>query len=103
MKAIYLLAADPITTLVNSAPAAPTGDDLYFGMTFAGLVLAGLFSLLGMGYLVYAKKQAKLIVGLTGLGLMIFPFFITGTLAMAVTGVILLFLPYLLARVGVNL
>jgi len=57
---------------LTSIPAASSGGDgLLFGMSLAGLLLAAFFSLLGMAYLVYAKKQSRLIIGLAGIALLV--------------------------------
>ena len=92
-----------ITTFVVSIAAASTGDDGDFEAAFTRLVLAGVFGLFGLAYLVYARKQGRLIIGLTGVALMVYPFFVTNALVMGIIGVVLLFLPYLLKRVDIDL
>ena len=99
--------ADELSKLLSgatSAPAAASGsNEVLFGMTLAGLVLASLFSLVGMAYLLYAKKQGRLIVGLSGIWLLVFPFFVTNTYAIAAIGTVLVLLPPALKRVGIDM
>ena len=62
-----------------------------------------LFSLIGVAFIVYAKKQARLIVGLCGAALVVFPYFVTNTYIIAAIGVALCLLPAVLKRMGVDL
>ena len=62
-------------------------------MDVANLLWCILFGSIGMGYFIYGKKQANAVVRYTGVGLMVYPYFIGNTLALVLVGVILLFLP----------
>ena len=89
--------------LVTSAAAsAEAGSDLIFGFTMAGFLLAFVFSTIGLGYAIYAKKQMKLIVGVCGVGLMAYPFFVTDTVAIAVIGTALTLAPFVLNKFGIS-
>ncbi len=57
------------------------------------------FSLVGMGYFMYGKKQSDFIALLTGITLMVYPYFVTNVPTMFLIGVILLILPFALRRV----
>ena len=60
------------------------------------LMLSMLFGSVGLGYLVYGKKQRKLIPALAGIGLCAFPYFITKVWAMLLIGAALMVVPWLM-------
>jgi len=64
-------------------------------MSATYLMLTLLFSCFGMGYTMYAKRQRKVVPLLAGVGLMIFPYFVTSTAPMLLAGVALIVLPFL--------
>jgi len=80
-----------------------TSDDLFMGLTLAGLMLSGFFSLVGMAFVIYAKKQGRLIIGLCGGGLMLYPYCITNTWLILLVGLFLTFLPSILKRFNVDM
>jgi len=96
---------DQLNQALNSATSGPAGgsEGSLFGMTLTAFLLTSVFGLLGLAYLVYAKRQGRLIIGLCGVGLMIFPLLVTNTVAMAACGTVLVFLPAVLKRVGIDL
>jgi hypothetical protein len=53
-----------------------------------------LFGCVGLGYFVYGKKQSLVVPLVCGLALMIFPYFIDDTIALAAIGVALMAIPY---------
>jgi hypothetical protein len=53
-----------------------------------------LFSSIGLGFFVYGKKQKAVIPLLCGLGLMIYPYFVSSTVLLVAIGVALMALPY---------
>ena len=55
-----------------------------------------LFSAAGLGFFVYGKKQRSIVPLLFGVALMIFPYFVTNTLALVVIGLLLMAVPYFL-------
>ncbi len=63
-------------------------------MDESSLVWGLVFGSVGLGYFMYGKKQKKMVPFLSGLGLMIVPYFISGTLLLVTAGVVLLALPY---------
>lgn len=63
-------------------------------MSAALLMWNVVFSSVGLAYFVYGKKQGALIPLFCGLGLMIFPYFISGTLTLVIVGAILCALPW---------
>ncbi|CAM3685520.1 hypothetical protein [Roseateles saccharophilus] len=65
----------------------------------ASLLLWGvLFGSLGLGYFVYGKKQGAVMPLLCGLGLMVFPYFISSIWLLVGVGVVLAALPYFFRR-----
>ncbi len=57
------------------------------------LLLSVLFSSLGVGYVVYARRQRRGAALIAGVGLMVYPFFVHGVLLMLAVGVGLCSLP----------
>lgn len=53
-----------------------------------------LFSSIGLGYFVYGKKQKAAVPLLSGLGLMIYPYFVSSTILLGAIGAALIALPY---------
>ena len=57
------------------------------------LILNVVFSAIGMGYFVYGKRQKALIPVLCGVGLMVYPLFVSQALLMILTGAGLMLVP----------
>lgn len=53
-----------------------------------------LFSSIGLGFFVYGKKQKAVVPLLSGLGLMIYPYFVSNALLLVAIGAALVMLPY---------
>jgi len=51
------------------------------------------FSSIGFGYFIYGKKQSHMVARYTGVALMIYPYFISNTVALVVVGLLLMLLP----------
>lgn len=62
------------------------------------LLLTSLFSLIGMAFFIYGKKTTQFAYLGTGSLLMIYPFFITGTILITVIGVLLTAAPFVIRR-----
>lgn len=60
----------------------------------ASLLWGLLFGSIGMGYFVYGKKQQRGIALLSGIALMVFPYFFTSWLLIVLIGILLMTLPY---------
>ncbi len=63
-------------------------------MNEAWMLWGLLFGSIGLGYFVYGKKQRAAIPLACGLALMIFPYFVSSTLWLVVTGGVLMVIPY---------
>lgn len=61
-------------------------------LIFTGL----LFGSIGMGYIVYGRKQSNLIAFLAGVGLCVFPYFISSIWTSIALGVGLVLLPFMI-------
>jgi len=55
-----------------------------------------LFGSIGLGFLIYGRKQKAVVPLVCGLALMIFPYFISNTILLIVMGVVLMAVPYFL-------
>ena len=55
-------------------------------MSSTSLILGGIFSAIGAAALFYGKKQSRMKPMLIGIGLLVYPFFITDTVMLAVIG-----------------
>ena len=53
-----------------------------------------LFSSIGLGFFVYGKKQRMIVPLICGLALMVYPYFMPNTVALVLTGLVLLAIPY---------
>ena len=64
-------------------------------MNGTNLVLGMLLGAVGAGYLVYGRRQGKGSALLAGVGLMVFPYFVSGLLITLGVAVVLAALPFL--------
>jgi len=55
-----------------------------------------LFGSVGLGFLIYGRKQKAVVPLVCGLALMIFPYFISNTILLITIGVALMAVPYFL-------
>ncbi len=53
-----------------------------------------LFGSIGMGYFVYGKKQGRFVPILSGIALIVFPYFVENTIFLVLVGIALMALPY---------
>jgi hypothetical protein len=58
------------------------------------LMLGVLFGAVGMGYIVYGRKQRQGVALLSGIGLCVLPYVIPGAILLAIVGVVLMALPF---------
>jgi len=63
-------------------------------MNTSSLLWSLLFSSIGLGYFIYGKRQKAVAPLFCGLGLMIYPYFVSNTLLLVAIGVGLMALPY---------
>jgi hypothetical protein len=60
----------------------------------AMLIWGVFFGAIGLGFFVYGKKQKRIVPYLSGIALIIFPYFVSNTSILVITGSILMVLPY---------
>jgi hypothetical protein len=60
----------------------------------ATILWALVFGSVGLGYFIYGRKQANVVVRYTGIALMVFPYFVSNVYALVAIGVVLLVLPH---------
>jgi len=65
-------------------------------MDMAPLLWGVLFSSIGLGYFIYGKRQGAPVPLLCGIGLMVFPYFVSNSWAMVLVGAALMSVPYLI-------
>jgi hypothetical protein len=58
------------------------------------LIWGIIFGSIGLGFFVYGKKQKAIIPMVSGIGLMVFPYFIENTYVLILSGIVLVALPY---------
>jgi hypothetical protein len=58
------------------------------------LMLGVLYGAIGMGYLVYARRQRKGMALVSGVGLIVIPYVIPGVIWLIAAGVVLVALPF---------
>jgi hypothetical protein len=63
-------------------------------MNASTLIWGVIFGSIGLGFFVYGKKQKAVIPLLSGIVLMVFPYFISNPYIMILSGIILVALPY---------
>jgi len=57
-----------------------------------------IFGSVGLGFFVYGKKQKAIIPFLSGIGLLVFPYFISNVFILVITGIVLVALPFFIKR-----
>ena len=63
-------------------------------MNASWLLWGLLFGAIGLGYFVYGKRQRAVVPLVSGLALMLFPYFVSNTFALVTIGVALIAVPY---------
>ncbi|MDA8128874.1 MAG: hypothetical protein M0Z73_09290 [Betaproteobacteria bacterium] len=63
-------------------------------MSTSSLLWGLLFGSIGLGFFLYGKKQQAFVPLLSGLALMIFPYFVSSTALLVTIGIALTALPY---------
>ncbi len=65
-------------------------------MNISTLMWGIIFGSIGLGFFVYGKKQKAIIPVLSGIGLMVFPYFISNIYILIMSGIVLVALPFLI-------
>ena len=67
-------------------------------MNIAALLWGALFSSVGLGYFMYGKSQTRLVLLISGVLLMLYPYFVSGAWSTFLIGVILTTIPWIAKR-----
>lgn len=59
------------------------------------LIWGVIFGSIGLGFFVYSKKQKAIVPLISGIGLMVVPYFISNMYILVLSGIVLIALPYL--------
>jgi hypothetical protein len=62
----------------------------------ATLIWGLIFGSVGLAYFVYGRKQKRGVPFLSGIGLMVFPYFVSNVYLIVIIGTVLIALPYFL-------
>jgi len=60
------------------------------------LICSFIFGTIGFSYFIYGKKQKRMVPLFSGVLLSVFPFFVSGAVAMTIVGAILTAMPWVL-------
>jgi predicted membrane protein len=63
-------------------------------MDTSSLLWGLLFGSIGLGFLIYGRKQRAVVPLVCGLALMIFPYFVSNTILLITIGIVLIVIPY---------
>jgi len=63
-------------------------------MDTSSLLWGMLFGSIGLGFLIYGRKQRAVVPLVCGLALMIFPYFVPNTILLIAIGIALIVIPY---------
>jgi hypothetical protein len=63
-------------------------------MSTSSLLWGLLFGSIGLGFVMYGRKQRAAVPLVCGLGLIIFPYFVSNSILIVVIGVVLMAIPY---------
>ena len=63
-------------------------------MNLAPLLWGVLFSSVGLGYVIYGKRQQAPVPLVCGIGLMVYPYFVSSSWTMVLVGALLMAVPY---------
>jgi len=67
-------------------------------MNTSTLIWGVIFGSIGLGFFVYGKKQKAIIPFISGIGLMLFPYFISNVFFLVIAGIIFIALPFVVKR-----
>lgn len=65
-------------------------------MSTASLLWGLLFGSIGVGFFIYGKRQRMIVPLVCGLALMVYPYFVAGTMLLLLIGAALMAVPYFL-------
>ena len=63
-------------------------------MSTSSLLWGVLFGSIGLGFVIYGRRQRAVVPLICGLALMVFPYFVSNAILLVVIGVVLVAIPY---------
>ncbi|GAB2551066.1 hypothetical protein [Rhodanobacter koreensis] len=69
-------------------------ESIEVALNASTLLWGVLFGSVGLGFFIYGKKQRAIVPLVCGLALMVFPYFVSGTVLLIAIGVALMAIPY---------
>jgi hypothetical protein len=63
-------------------------------MNESWLIWGLLFGSIGLGYVIYGRRQKNIVPFLSGLALIAFPYFVPNTFALIAIGILLILIPF---------
>jgi len=84
--------------LAQPATSAQPGSDVLFGLSVGGLAAGLAFSGLGLVYFKYGKTTGNTPMVISGVLLLLYPYFVSNTTYIIIVGLILAALPQLIER-----
>lgn len=73
-------------------------DRLAGGSTKGSIIAMIVFSIIGIGYFTYGKKSRQILMVICGIALMVYSYFVKGTVHIVLAGAGLSALPFILGR-----
>jgi len=67
-------------------------------MNTSTLMWGVMFGSIGLGFFVYGKKQKTIIPFISGIGLMVIPYFISNVFILVITGIVFVAVPFFIKR-----
>ena len=67
-------------------------------MNTSTLMWGVMFGSIGLGFFVYGKKQKAIIPFISGIGLMVIPYFISNVFILVTTGIVCVAFPFFIKR-----
>lgn len=67
-------------------------------MNTSTLMWGVIFGSIGLGFFVYGKKQKAIIPFISGIGLMVIPYFISNVFILVTTGIVFVAVPFFIKR-----
>lgn len=82
----------------GQASTSVSAEPTFFGMTIAAIFLGFVISVVGLGLANYGRTTGNFVFAAFGVALMVVPFFVTSSAALAVAAVVLLGVPMLMKK-----
>jgi len=86
------------TPATSSAEGVGSSSSVFMGLTMSAIVISFLFSMIGLGYFRYGKKNQSFLFMMSGILLMVFPYIVHDTIYILLTGAAICSVPFLLKR-----